>query len=78
MRQLVTVTVDDAHAGALHAVARRLSEIGFDVDQVLGAVGVITGSVDAAGLPLVEGVEGVAGVELQRGVQLAPPDSDVQ
>ncbi len=78
MRQLVTVTVDAAHAGALDAVARRLGDVGFDVDQVLAALGVITGTVDEARLALLEGVEGVAGVEPQRGFQLAPPDSDVQ
>ena len=75
--RLVTVTVDEAHAGAIDEVAARLREAGMDVDRVLGAIGVITGSVAAARLHLVEAVEGVASVEEQASFELPPPDAEV-
>ena len=76
--RLVTVTVDEAHAGAIDEVAARLRDAGMDVDRVLGAIGVITGSVAASRLHLVEAVEGVASVEQQTSFKLPPPDADVQ
>ena len=74
----VTVTVDEAHAGAIDEVAARLRAAGMDVDRVLGAIGVITGSVAASRLHLVEAVEGVASVEEQTSFKLPPPDAEVQ
>jgi hypothetical protein len=74
----VTVTVDDAHAGAMHEVAARLRDAGFTVDRVLGAIGVITGSVASSQLASIAAVDGVASVERQTTFQLAPPDAEVQ
>jgi hypothetical protein len=76
--RLVTVTVDEAHAGAIDEVAARLRDAGMDIDRVLGAIGVITGSVAASQIPLVEAAEGVASVEEQTSFKLPPPDAEVQ
>ena len=76
--RLVTVTVDEAHADTIDEVAARLRDAGMTIDRVLGAIGVITGSVAASRLHLVEAVEGVASVEEQTGFSLPPPDSDTQ
>lgn len=78
MRRRVTVTVADSHAGAVAEVAERLARAGAEVDQVLVAVGVITGSADEEQLAAIAAVEGVGGVEEQASFQLAPPDADVQ
>jgi len=76
--RLVTVTVDDAHAGAIDEVADRLRDAGLDVDRVLASIGVITGSVSASQLHLLEAVDGVAAVEAQTRFEIAPPDAEVQ
>jgi len=78
MRRLVTVTVDDAHVGAIDEVAGRLRDAGMEVASVLAAVGIITGSVPVARMPAIEAVEGVAAVQEQTSFKLAPPDADVQ
>ena len=74
----MTVTVDEAHAGAIDEVAARLREAGLRIDRVLPAIGVITGSVAASRLHLVEAVDGVAAVEEQTSFKLGPPDAEVQ
>ncbi|HEV2786608.1 MAG TPA: hypothetical protein VGV67_09490 [Solirubrobacteraceae bacterium] len=78
MRRDVTVTVADSHAGDIDEVAERLRRAGMQVDRVLAALGVITGSIDAGRLGALEALPGVAAVERQTGFQIAPPDADVQ
>jgi hypothetical protein len=76
--QPITVTVADDHASRIHDVADRLRAAGMRVDQVLGAAGVITGSVPGPRRPAIEALPGVAAVEDERSFQIAPPDADVQ
>ena len=78
MRRDVTVTVADSHASDIDEVAGRLRDAGMQVDQVLGTLGVITGSIDATRIAALEQLDGVAAVEEQTGFQIAPPDADVQ
>jgi len=78
VRRDVTVTVADSHAGDIDEVAERLRRAGMRVDGALGALGVITGSVDVARLAALGELPGVAAVEQQTGFQIAPPDADVQ
>lgn len=78
MRRDVTVTVADSDAGDVDEVAERLREVGMQVDQVLGTLGVITGSIDTDRITALEKVAGVAAVEQQTAFQIAPPDADVQ
>ena len=74
----VTVTVADDHVARTGAVADRLRAAGMTVDQVLVAVGIITGSVPAARRPEIEALPGVAAVEEETTFRLPPPDADVQ
>jgi hypothetical protein len=78
MRRSVTVTVADPQAGAMEELATRLRQAGMEVDQLLGALGVITGSADESRLAAIEALPGVAAVEAQASFQLPPPDADVQ
>ena len=65
-----------ADGAAMADARRRLADAGFDVDQVLEEIGVVTGSGDddvAAKLRAIEAVEDVAP---EGKVDIGPPDSD--
>lgn len=74
----VTVTVTEGQQPNINELADRLRAAGMQVDQVLPAVGVITGSVPSAQRSLIEQQAGVAAVEDETLFQIAPPDSDIQ
>jgi len=74
----ITVTVADAHLASIDDVAVRLREAGMEVETVLAAIGIITGSVADDRLAALEAVPGVAAVEEQTDFQIPPPESDVQ
>ncbi len=74
----VVITVRDEHLTTLAQVADGLRAAGMRVDQVLGAAGVITGSVPPDRRAGVRRVPGVAAVEDDGTVRIAPPDADVQ
>lgn len=78
MSEKIVVSVDDDHLGQIDEVVGRLQAAGMRVEQVLHAVGVITGSVDNPALAQLDAVTGVAAVEPQRTYRLPPPDADVQ
>ena len=74
----VSVTVDDGHRDSLDGVVEHLRASGMEVEQVLGSLGMVTGSAPAETLDALRGVEGVASVDEQLTHQLPPPDSPVQ
>ena len=74
----VLVSVAEEHRAQMHQVAQRCREAGLEVDQTLGAVGVITGSIPQDKMSSLSGVQGVASVERGQDYQIAPPDSNVQ
>jgi hypothetical protein len=74
----VTVTVDDAHLDDVEGLAERLRAEGLEIDEVLGDIGVITGSVSADKRRSIDGLEGVAGVEEEATFQLPPPEAGIQ
>jgi hypothetical protein len=74
----ISVTVDDSHLHVTQEVADALRHNGMDVDQVLDAVGIITGSVPEGGEELLAAVEGVASIDRQSSFELPPPDADLQ
>jgi hypothetical protein len=74
----LSVTVDDGHLPAIDEVADALRARGMQVEQVLGALGIITGSVPDGSRPALADVEGVASVDEELTYQLPPPDSAVQ
>jgi hypothetical protein len=74
----VTVSIADDHLDKIAEVVVGLRGAGLRVDEVLDAVGVVIGTVDPDDLEALESVRGVAGVELQHSVRLAPPDAEIQ
>jgi hypothetical protein len=74
----VSVTVDDGHRESMDGVVESLRATGMQVEQVLGSLGIVTGSAPADALDALRGVEGVDSVDEQLSYQLPPPDSPVQ
>lgn len=74
----ITVTVAEPHRTEIAGVVERLRSAGMDIDQVLEALGMITGSIAAEKLSMVEALDGVASVDEQMGFQLPPPGDDIQ
>jgi hypothetical protein len=73
----VVVTLLDSHLPSIDAVAAKLRAKGMKVESVLGAIGLITGSLSKS-LSTLEHVEGVSTVEEQPSIQIPPPESDIQ
>ncbi|MET0190870.1 MAG: hypothetical protein ABW212_17850 [Pseudonocardia sediminis] len=78
MSEKVTISVADGHVDRIDEVVARLEAAGVQVEKVLRAVGVITGSCEESGMQALGVLDGVGSVEKDRTVQLPPPDSDVQ
>ncbi|MES3033767.1 MAG: ketohydroxyglutarate aldolase [Gemmatimonadota bacterium] len=67
------VTTSGTHT--VSDVARALTEHGFDVEQVLDAVGVITGRCAASRVPALRRLAGVSDVSPDFPVDIGPPES---
>jgi hypothetical protein len=78
VRRDVIVTVADSHLAAVGELAGLLREAGMEIDTLLPAIGIVTGSIDADKLADIAALPGVAAVEERRDVQLPPPGDDVQ
>lgn len=74
----VVVTVADTHRDNIATVAGRLMAAGLSACQTLTSAGIVIGSVAHASLGALATVAGVKAVEVSGGVQIAPPDADVQ
>ncbi len=74
----LSILVNDDHLAEILEVAQRLQSAGLEVEQVMDAIGVISGSCEAQKVDSLSQVKGVAKVEAQQSYQLAPPDSEVQ
>jgi hypothetical protein len=72
------VSVDDHWAVSMGAVTERLAHVGMSVEDSLEALATVTGSISAAKVPMLQALEEVSAVEVERTYQLAPPDADVQ
>jgi len=59
-------------------VAKRLREVGMDVEEAMDLLGTVSGSIEPDKIGLVRAVEGVSHVELSRSYRLPPPDSPIQ
>jgi hypothetical protein len=77
MALAVTVTIDDQRI-SVDKAAKLLADAGLRVASTMETLGLVSGSVDSKNLAALRSVPGVLGVELQREVGIAPPDSDVQ
>ncbi len=74
----VVVSVADDHLGELTEVVEGLRRAGLRVDDVLDAVGMITGTVADTDLDALESVPGVIEVERNQAFQLPSPDAEIQ
>jgi len=74
-KQPLVVTVSGNRG--IHEVARDLRAAGFDVEEVLDAIGVVTGSADAKNLARLRTIEGVADVSPGHDVDIGPPGAPV-
>src|SRR5947209_6636852 len=61
----------------INDVARDLKATGFQVDQVLDAIGVVTGSAPSSHLAKLRKVAGVADVSLDHPVDIGPPGAPI-
>lgn len=76
MDEKITVTVSaDAD---IEVVAEQLRAAGVTVEQVLRAVGVITGTVAAEARAALAEVPGVLAVEPEHTFKLPPPEAEIQ
>ena len=74
----VTISIGNAHMDQLEQISEQLTTAGLEVEQTLSTLGVITGSVETEKMSALSEVSGVESVELNRTIQLAPPDANVQ
>lgn len=74
----VNVSVADDHLGKMDEVVERMERAGLRVEQRLDAIGVVSGTIDAARVEHLENVGGVASVERSRQVSIPPPQDETQ
>ena len=74
-RKNLVVTVSGDHP--IHEVTSKLKAAGFEVDQVLDAIGVVTGSAPAASVAKMRKVSGVTDVSADHPVSIGPPGAPV-
>lgn len=71
----VMVSIDDDSMTDLPRLVADLRQAGLQVDEVLDALGTVTGSIDRESVESLLAVPGVAHVEWQRDIHL-PPDPE--
>lgn len=74
----LVVTVDDEHSDRVSEVADRLRAAGMIVENLMEALGTITGSIEPDKVELISRVEGVSNVETAQDFELPPSDSEIQ
>lgn len=74
----VTVAIADTHLDHVLDVAQSLRAAGLKVDQIMDAIGVITGSCESGQVSDLSKVAGVARVEKAQEFKLPPPNSPIQ
>ena len=70
-----TVTTTASAARTVADIAADLARAGFEVDQVLDAIGVVTGHCAPAALATLRRVKGVADIAPDANVGVGPPGS---
>jgi hypothetical protein len=74
-KQALVITVSGDRQ--IHEVARELKAAGFDVNQVLDTIGVVTGSADATSVARLRSVRGVTDVSPDHEVDIGPPGTPI-
>jgi hypothetical protein len=77
-RASVLVSIDDEHASDLLEMAKRVSDVGMDVEDTMDLLGTLSGTIEPQKIEAIRAVEGVSDVELARSYQLPPPESPIQ
>lgn len=65
-RTSVVIKIDDDHRADAKNIVQNLGKAGFEADQLLEAIGVVTGTVPGRSLAKLRKIEGVADVEEER------------
>ena len=73
-KSFVVTLSGDRH---IHDVAHDLKAAGLDVDQVMDAIGVVTGSANAKSLAKLRSVKGVSDVSADHDVDIGPPGAPI-
>lgn len=74
----VVITVADENLADIEGLAQKLAAKGLGNANVLASAGLITGSAAPQALAGLEAEPGVTAVEAAGGVQIPPPDSEIQ
>jgi len=74
----VTESIQDEHLSKFPEVVDGMKKNGFEVDQELKSLGVVTGKIDSEKVHALRGLKGVGKVEESRSYQIAPPESEIQ
>ena len=74
----VKVSIKDEHLSQLPELVEGMRKSGFEVEQELKSLGVVTGKIDSDKIHVLRGLKGVGDVEESRSFQIPPPDSDIQ
>ena len=74
----VTVSIQDEHLSQFPEVVDGMKKNGFEVDQELKSLGVVTGKIDSEKVHALKGLKAVGNVEESRSFQIAPPESEIQ
>ncbi|MBI3964562.1 MAG: hypothetical protein HY329_02920 [Chloroflexi bacterium] len=75
--QNVNVAVAEDFLDRFADVVRRCEQAGLKVKQRLEAAGVVTGSIASEKLAALKRVPGVAAVDVDRNVDIGPPEGDL-
>ena len=74
----LSVLIAEDYLDRVSEVVERLRGAGLEVQGVQEGIGAVSGSIDAARLEDLSGIDGVAAVERSQDYQLPPPEADVQ
>ncbi len=74
----LSVSVDDEHLSKFSEIVKKVEKAGMKVDEKHKDLGVVNGSIEKDKVDSLRKVEGVAHIEEEREVRIAPPESDVQ
>lgn len=78
VRTKVSLLVDENNLHRITDVIKHAKGAGLEVDQVLEQSGVVTGSMDHEKVESLRKIRGIASVEEDRKLQIAPPESELQ
>jgi len=74
----LSVSVKEEHLPRFGDVVNELKKTGFEVEQALESLGVVTGSIESRRMSALASVSGVDHVEQSRVVRIPPKESKLQ